>query len=320
MSGLPVKISVIIPVYNVEKYLSSCLTSCINQTLYDVEFICVNDGSTDNSLKILEQFAQIDPRIKIIDQPNSGVSSARNAGLDAANGEFIMFLDADDYLDDNACERVWLEILEAPTDIVIFGAKVFPVKPKPDPWYYYVLCTPTRRYWEFTPQVLFGEPSTKPFLWHQAYRRQIIEENKIRFDKNIRQGEDMIFLLSVYPHGKYFAFIQDGLYNYRWYREGSAMWLFQSNTEERVCRQAVVVDKVCEYWDEQGWLKLYGKEFVQWALQFLATEIRKSDSGNAEDYARKLRELFEDYELMDYLKKMPAELKPLVKTVKRGAV
>ena len=317
MSGLPVKISVIIPVYNVEKYLSQCLTSCVNQTLYDVEFICVNDGSTDHSLDILNAFAQQDSRFKIIDKPNSGVSSARNAGLDAACGQYIMFLDADDYLEPNACERVWIEILEAPTDIVIFGSKVFPHKPQPTPWYYYVLCTPTRRYWEFSSKVLFDEPSTRPFIWHQAYRREILEKNNIRFDKEIRQGEDKIFLFKVYPNAKNFAFIQDGLYNYRWYREGSAMWMFQGDADDRVCKQAAVVDNICEYWYEKGWLKEYGEEFTKWMLQFLVSEIRTPGVKDPESHIKKAREMMEDYELIPYLKKMPISMKALVRTVKR---
>ena len=89
------KISVIIPVYNVEKYLAECLTSVVNQTFKDIEIICVNDGSTDNSPKILKEFAQKDSRIKIINQENQGLSAARNTGLDVATGEYVSFIDSD---------------------------------------------------------------------------------------------------------------------------------------------------------------------------------------------------------------------------------
>ena len=81
MIGRPVKVSIIVPVYNVSKFLSTCLCSCINQTLYEIEIVCVNDGSTDDSLKILEAFAAKDHRVKIIDKPNGGLASARNAGV-----------------------------------------------------------------------------------------------------------------------------------------------------------------------------------------------------------------------------------------------
>ena len=113
------KVSVIIPVYNVEKYLRECLDSVINQTLKDIEIICVNDGSTDNSLQILEEYADKDSRIKIINKDNGGVSSARNAGLDIAQGEFIGFLDSDDYLDLNFYECLYNRANETNSDIVV---------------------------------------------------------------------------------------------------------------------------------------------------------------------------------------------------------
>ncbi|MBQ9731993.1 MAG: glycosyltransferase [Alphaproteobacteria bacterium] len=92
------KISVIIPIYNVEQYLPQCLDSIINQTYKDIEIICINDGSTDNSCKILKQYTQKDCRIKIIKQKNQGASVARNKGLDMATGEYICFIDSDDYV------------------------------------------------------------------------------------------------------------------------------------------------------------------------------------------------------------------------------
>ena len=91
-----VKVSIIVPVYNVEKYLSKCLESLINQTLKDIEIICVNDGSGDNSLDILKNFAQNDSRIKIIDKPNSGYGATVNKGIEHASGEYVAIFDHDD--------------------------------------------------------------------------------------------------------------------------------------------------------------------------------------------------------------------------------
>ena len=92
------KVSVIVPVYNVEKYLGYCLGSIISQTLRDIEIICVNDGSTDGSPDILKHYAKLDKRIKIINQKNAGLSAARNTGMQAARGEFLGFVDSDDYI------------------------------------------------------------------------------------------------------------------------------------------------------------------------------------------------------------------------------
>lgn len=101
------KVTIIIPVYNVEKYLEKCLNSVICQTLKDIEIICVNDGSTDNSQQILKEYAQKDERIKIVDKKNGGLSSARNAGLDAATGEYCYFLDSDDWIELNTLEKLY---------------------------------------------------------------------------------------------------------------------------------------------------------------------------------------------------------------------
>ncbi len=100
------RFSIIIPVYNVEPYLRECLDSVLNQTFGDWEAICVNDGSTDGSASILEEYAEKDSRFKIISQPNGGLSAARNTGLKAAEGEYVLFLDSDDWLEPQALEVV----------------------------------------------------------------------------------------------------------------------------------------------------------------------------------------------------------------------
>lgn len=101
------KVSVIIPVYNVEKYISKCLDTLINQTLKDIEIICINDGSKDNSLSILKKYAQKDSRIKIIDKQNEGLSVARNDGLKLARGEYIGYVDSDDWVDLDFYEKLY---------------------------------------------------------------------------------------------------------------------------------------------------------------------------------------------------------------------
>lgn len=101
------KVSVIIPVYNVEKYLDDCLENVVNQTLQDIEIICINDGSTDNSLEILRKYENKDERVKIIDKENGGLSSARNAGIKEAKGEYILFLDSDDMVSKGLCKNVY---------------------------------------------------------------------------------------------------------------------------------------------------------------------------------------------------------------------
>ena len=119
------KVSVIIPIYNVEKYLAGCLNSVINQTLADIEIICVEDGSTDNSKIILAEYEKAESRIRVIwHSDNMGTGMARKHGVLAAQGQYIMFLDSDDELFPQACEVAYAAILKNKTDVVQFGVKV----------------------------------------------------------------------------------------------------------------------------------------------------------------------------------------------------
>ena len=107
MQNKTAKVSVIIPIWNTEKYLARCLDSLVNQTLEDIEIICINDGSPDNSLEILNSFAQKDNRIVVINKENGGLSSARNAGMKVVNGEYIGFVDSDDWIEPNFYEKLY---------------------------------------------------------------------------------------------------------------------------------------------------------------------------------------------------------------------
>ena len=115
-----VKVSVIVPVYNVERYLGECLESIINQSLRDIEIVCVNDGSTDDSLSILESYAELDDRIRIISQENQGAGVSRNIGLDNINGDYVYFMDSDDFLELYALEELYNIAIEKSLDFVVF--------------------------------------------------------------------------------------------------------------------------------------------------------------------------------------------------------
>ena len=115
------KISVILPAYNAEKYVAKTLESLLTQTLKEVEFICVNDGSKDGTLKLLKEFEQNDERIKIIDKKNEGVWKARIDGISAATGQYIAFMDADDYVEKNFLEELYKSITKNNADMAVCG-------------------------------------------------------------------------------------------------------------------------------------------------------------------------------------------------------
>ena len=168
-------VSVLIPVYNVEKYLSRCLDSLINQTLTDIEIICVNDGSTDDSLKILRQYQEKDNRIVIVDKKNGGLPSARNAGLDRARGQYVGFVDSDDYVEPSMFETLYKTAKKKNSEVVICGAQIFPETPRATDWLYRCLSPEYHHYDAFEPSLLFRNPSTTPFLWRVFIQRSLIE-------------------------------------------------------------------------------------------------------------------------------------------------
>lgn len=212
-----IKISIIIPVYNVEKYLSECLDSIINQTLKDIEIICINDGSTDNSLSILKDYASLDSRIIIVDKINEGVSKARNVGIDMASGEYIMFFDSDDYYcDSSAFEIVYDEVSKEDSDIGVFG-------------YYnllngklYVDCFYSKfkeRKIALNESGYFDYPI---FVHDKIIKTSFLKNFDIRFNEEIKNAEDFIFSLNCYFKNPKYTVINKCLYVYREDRPFSA--------------------------------------------------------------------------------------------------
>ena len=124
------KISVIIPVYNAEKYLNKTLESTLKQSLKDIEVICVDDGSTDSSVEIIQSFIKKDDRVKLIRQNNQHAGSARNTGLKEAQGEYIHFMDADDYVLNYAYEAIYNKVIKYDLDCLKFSSVVYDVKQK----------------------------------------------------------------------------------------------------------------------------------------------------------------------------------------------
>ena len=125
MTKTKAKICVIVPVYNVEKYIKNCLESLTHQTMKEIEMVFVNDGSTDDSAKVIEEYAKKDERVKLVNQENQGVAAARNTGLKAAkNAEYLMFCDPDDEFDLTMCEKMYKAIEQSEADMACCGMDV----------------------------------------------------------------------------------------------------------------------------------------------------------------------------------------------------
>ena len=204
-------LSVIIPVYNAAAFLPRCLESLIGQTYQNLEVICVDDGSSDNSLEILQQYADRDSRIKVIHQENAGVSAARNAGLDVATGEYVTFVDADDWLELDAYEKVMAQMVEG-VDMVWFGTQV---DGEVSPEYRKVLeChlkvgkTGPLKLTSVNRAHMGGE------IWNKIFRRNLIEQWKLRFPQGLAYGEDKAFSYAYALAASKCLFIAEKLYHY----------------------------------------------------------------------------------------------------------
>lgn len=240
--------SIIIPIYNNEKYLRSCLDSMLFQTFENIEVICVNDGSTDHSLSVIEEYAQIDSRIVIINKVNGGPAETRNMGIAVATGKYILFLDSDDYYAENACERVYAEIQNRNNpDAVIFGTNLFPVEPKASEWHYSVLHTPDIYYEAVDDMSLLTVPYLKIYSWRCCFKNDFIIANKLKFNADFKYGEDALFMFEAVVKFKGVAVISDLLYNYRHFSPGSLMneiqkdYVVFAKEQLRILRQLLLV-------------------------------------------------------------------------------
>ena len=214
------KISIIIPVYNTDHdYLAKCLESCLNQSVAEtVEVIAVNDGSTNGCEKVLEEYEGIYDALKVIHQENQGTSVARNAGLDAARGDYIMFVDADDWIEENACEEALRAAFTANSDILFFGYATNYTNRQLER----VLEDPDERLFNretLQLAILEGNPMLGPVEvgapWGKLIRRSVIEEYHVRYTPGLKKGQDTVFVLHLLERCTSFAYQSFLGYHYR---------------------------------------------------------------------------------------------------------
>ncbi len=204
------KISIIVPCYNVEKYLARCLDSLIAQTFPDIEIICIDDKSTDRTLEILHSYAQHDNRITVIDFPeNRGVAAARNIGLHRARGQYVGFIDPDDYIDADFYEKLYNKIESTNADLV--KTAVYVTNAKTNECSLSDLNDRMRdNHIHFTWQ-----------FWSALYRRDFLMKHNIEFPAGVITGQDSVFLTHVTLKTDNIQFVDDTFYHYFMFNTGS---------------------------------------------------------------------------------------------------
>lgn len=226
------KLSVIIPVFNVENYLNKCLDSICNQTLTDIEIICVNDGSTDNSLNILKEYSKKDSRIKIISKENEGQSTARNLGIKESQGEYLAFVDSDDFIELDMLEKLYIKAKNNNLDIVMCKIATYDNQTeeiKDNVWYYMLGV-----FRDFDKDI-FSHKDTKEFTcniavtpYNKIYKTSMIKDNNILFPEGLI-FEDEKFFFDVYLRSKKVSIVDEFLYYYRVNRKGSTVNIAKEN-------------------------------------------------------------------------------------------
>ena len=287
------KLSVIIPVYNVEAYLDDCLESVESQTFSDIEIVCVNDGSTDASLDKLESWAMRDARIRIVDKPNGGLSSARNAGIRAATSDYVCFLDSDDRFYPNACEEICKLLDETNADVLTFGANFVPVE-KGDIWLKNIL-SPRDAVYEGFSMGIITEESSRPFAWRMALRRTFLLDNNLFFDEGVLFGEDQVFCFAVYPRAAKTVLSSKKLYEYRVWREGSLMDRMNADLHAKSIEHVNIVNHILADWDSMGMLHPYASEMVSWTLDFVTCRLMEVDQREFLDVSTHLSDSIRRY-------------------------
>ena len=218
-----IKVSVIIPVYNVENYLEQCLNSIVNQSLREIEIICIDDGSTDRSPEILREFQDRDPRVMIHTESNSGCNAARNYGMRFARGKYLMFWDADDYFNLTALEKLYQKSEASDSDICVCGKTRILESDNGDKKYDVL---PNKKFLQET--MPFNIQTNPDYIlnfsgntnWDKMYRREFIEKNKLQFPTE-KRGGDAYFCSVALCLAENITVLNQVLVYYRSFREDS---------------------------------------------------------------------------------------------------
>lgn len=253
------KVSVIVPIYNVEKYLEKCINSLLSQTLEDIQIILVNDGSKDNSGNIAKEYEKNNKdRVIYVEKANGGLSDARNYGLKYATGDFVAFLDSDDYIEKNAYEEMYNKAIEENADYVECDfIWEFPNKIRVDKQY------PYKNKKEMLSFV-------RVVAWNKLIKRQLITDNNLEFPKGLRY-EDVEFTYKLIPFINKFAYIDKPFIHYV-QREGS----IANVQNERTAEIFTVLDNVIEFYKKNNIYEEYRDELeYNYARYLLCSSLKR---------------------------------------------
>ena len=293
------KVSIIVPVYNVERYIVRSMDSLVNQTLKDIEIIVVNDGSTDNSKKLIEIYQEKYPnKIKLVDKKNGGLSDARNYGIPYATGEYIAFLDSDDYVELDTYEKMYNKAKEDDSDLVECDfIWEYPDRKKVD----------TGKIYNNKKEML---AFVRVVAWNKLISRKILVNNNINFPKGLRY-EDVEFTYKLIPHLNKISYVEKCLVHYT-QRENS----IANVQNERTAEIFTILDHVIDYYKQNNLYEEYKEEIeYNYARYLLCSSLRRMSKIQDKNTRKKL--LDRNWELLN--EKFPSWKKnKILDTIKIG--
>lgn len=289
------QISIVIPAYNAERRVRGCLTSVLAQSHRDVECICVDDGSTDGTRAILQAIASRDDRVTVLSQSNAGVSAARNAGLAAATGDVVLFVDADDQLLPGALDVVAQVFSAQAPDCAVFGLVIDP--PEAAPLTLSHRLVPRDVVYEpFHPDLIFRE-YTHPYAFRVAFSRSFLNGGRLSFDTRLTLGEDEALLMTAYRLSTKTVLSSKRVYSYRMEEQSAS---HRDNRSDDVLpakleKHLTLVSVILEDWKSRELDGSCDVQIVIWALDLLMLDVSRLEPGKQAHYLVRLLEMIDSY-------------------------
>lgn len=287
-----VKVSIIIPVYNSGDLLNKCLDSASNQTLDDIEIICVDDGSSDNSLDILNQYAKEDSRFKVLSQANQGAGIARNKGLEYSSGEYIVFLDADDFLDSEMCELLYEHSKSLDVDIVLFDNRWYLEDGSIQNFFHFDSFHEDYKSFVFDYKYIHNKVLSGAFsvIWTKFYKSSFLKDNDIDFPSH-KLYNDMEFHIKSVLLANRIAYYPKIFYHYN--KSGHSS--LQTNYVGK--KEAIVFyDVMCGIRDflyQRGFIKEFRIDFINFSFRHFYSKINEMEDDYKNEYFLKIKEFLQ---------------------------
>ncbi len=296
-----VKISIVIPIYNAEDHLQRCVDSVLNQTEKNIEIILVDDGSKDNSIEICKNYLNQDKRVQLIHQENSGVSAARNRGIEQACGEYIGFIDSDDWIEPNMYECLLREANQASADIVMCDARtVYEDGKIQADTITQLSANQILQKSDFTPSLLLEMAGSawRCIYKNHRYTAKRQKQNALLFPLGVKFSEDRIFNLYAFGQANKICYIKKAFYN-RYMNKKSAVHRFHQDYFEACKRSMDGIEQAVRYaWEDDNELqKAYLSQFITGAIGAICNYYYKTSTLRAAERKKMVKGLCEDSQL-----------------------